>query len=80
MPTKRIAHRSQMAKKSTKKQAVGWTASTIADVDLAKAKAEGFLADSVVITFPRPRSSLTHSQAFGDVSCFPSSWTFFPCP
>jgi hypothetical protein len=41
-----------MAKKSAKKQAVGWTASTIMDVDRVKAKAEGFLADFAVITFP----------------------------
>jgi hypothetical protein len=41
-----------MAKRSVKKQAVGWTASTIMDADLAKAKKEGFLAASAKITFP----------------------------
>jgi hypothetical protein len=52
MPIKRVAHCNQMAKKSTKIQAVGWTASTIMDVDLANAREEGFLATSAEITFP----------------------------
>jgi hypothetical protein len=41
-----------MAKQSAKKQAVDWTACTITDADLAKAKEEGFLAASAEITFP----------------------------
>jgi hypothetical protein len=52
MPIKRIAHRNRMAKHSTKKQAIGWTVSTIMDADLSKAKEEGFLSASAEITFP----------------------------
>jgi hypothetical protein len=52
MPIKRVAHRNQMAKQSAKKHAVDWTACTITDAHLAKAKEEGFLAASVEITFP----------------------------
>jgi hypothetical protein len=35
-----------------KKQAVGWTASTLTDTDLAKARKEGFLAESAEVVFP----------------------------
>jgi hypothetical protein len=42
MPVKRVAHRNHMAKKSMKMQAVGWTASTLTDADLAKAKEWAF--------------------------------------
>jgi hypothetical protein len=41
-----------MAKKSTKMQAVGWTASTLTDADLVKAKEEGFLVASAEVVFP----------------------------
>jgi hypothetical protein len=41
-----------MVKKSAKKQAVGWTASTLTEADLAKAKEEGFLTASVEVIFP----------------------------
>jgi hypothetical protein len=41
-----------MVKKFAKKQAVGWTASTLMDVDLAKARKEGFLAESAEFIFP----------------------------
>jgi hypothetical protein len=47
MHIKRVAHRTPRAKRSSKKRAVGWTASKIAEVDLVKAKEEGFLAESV---------------------------------
>jgi hypothetical protein len=52
MPIKRVAHCNQMAKKSMKKQAVGWTMSSLMDVDLAKAKEEGFLVASTLVVFP----------------------------
>jgi hypothetical protein len=41
-----------MAKRSVKKQAAGWTASTITATDLMKAKEEEFLAASTEIIFP----------------------------
>jgi hypothetical protein len=41
-----------MAKKGVKKQAVGWTASSFLEVDLAKMKKEGFLAQSAEVIFP----------------------------
>jgi hypothetical protein len=41
-----------MAKKSAKKQTMGWTASTLTETDLAKAKEEGFLASSAKVIFP----------------------------
>jgi hypothetical protein len=43
-----------MAKRVTKKQAVGWTASKISETDLLKAREEGFPAASVEIIFPSP--------------------------
>jgi hypothetical protein len=52
MPTKRIAHHNKMAKKSAKKQAVGWTTSTLTEIDLAKAREEGFLATTTEVIFP----------------------------
>jgi hypothetical protein len=52
MPIKRVAHCKQMAKKSVNKQVVDWTASTLTDVDLAKARKEGFLAASAEVIFP----------------------------
>jgi hypothetical protein len=41
-----------MPKHSTKKQALGWTTSTIAASGLTKANEEDFLAASAEITFP----------------------------
>jgi hypothetical protein len=41
-----------MAKQSAKKQALGWTASTMTASYLAKAKEEGFVAASAEIIFP----------------------------
>jgi hypothetical protein len=41
-----------MVKKSAKKQAVGWTASSLTDMDPAKAKEEGFLATSAEVALP----------------------------
>jgi hypothetical protein len=41
-----------MAKRSVKKQVVGWTTSTITATDLTKAKEEEFLAASAEIIFP----------------------------
>jgi hypothetical protein len=52
MSIKRVAHCKRMAKKGAKKQAVGWTGSSIADVDLAKMKKEWFLAESAEVIFP----------------------------
>jgi hypothetical protein len=52
MPIKRVTHRKQMMKKSVRKQAMGWTASTLTDVDPAKARREGFLAESAEVVFP----------------------------
>jgi hypothetical protein len=51
MPIKRVAHCAKMTKRSAKMQAVGWTASTIATLDLEKAKEEGFIASSADIIF-----------------------------
>jgi hypothetical protein len=42
-----------MAKKGTKKQALGWIPSFFDDMDLKKAKKEGFLSESVEIIFPK---------------------------
>jgi hypothetical protein len=53
MPIKRVAHQSKMAKKGTKKQALGWIPSSFDDTDLKKAKREGFLSESAEIIFPR---------------------------
>jgi hypothetical protein len=52
MPIKRVAHLSKMAKKGTKKQALGWTSSAFKEMDLKKAKKEGFLAEFTEIVFP----------------------------
>jgi hypothetical protein len=52
MPIKHVAYRNQMVKLSSKKQALGWTSSTIMAIDLAKTKEEGFVAASAEITFP----------------------------
>jgi hypothetical protein len=41
-----------MAKKGTKKQALGWNASIFDEADLKKVKKEGFLAESMEIVFP----------------------------
>jgi hypothetical protein len=41
-----------MVKQSAKKQALGWTASTMMASDLAKAKEEGFIVASAGIIFP----------------------------
>jgi hypothetical protein len=41
-----------MAKKGTKKQALGWIPSSFDDADLKKAKREGFLSASMEIIFP----------------------------
>jgi hypothetical protein len=58
MPIKRVTHRKRMAKKGVKKQAIGWTASSFLEVDLAKMKKEGFLVQSAEVISPAPRSSL----------------------
>jgi hypothetical protein len=52
MPIKRVAHCKGIAKKGVKKQAVGWTASAFSEVDLAKMKKEGFLAEFAEVIFP----------------------------
>jgi hypothetical protein len=54
-----------MAKKFVKKQVVGWTASTLTETDLAKAREEGFLAATAEVVFPAPRSSLIRGLASG---------------
>jgi hypothetical protein len=41
-----------MAKKGTKKQALGWTASALDEADLKKVKKEGFLSASMETVFP----------------------------
>jgi hypothetical protein len=41
-----------MARKSLRKQAIGWTGSLFAKEDLAKMEEEGFLAESVDVRFP----------------------------
>jgi hypothetical protein len=41
-----------MAKKNTKKQALGWTSFAFEEADLKKAEKEGFLAKSTEIVFP----------------------------
>jgi hypothetical protein len=52
MPIKHVTHHKKMEKKFLKKQAMGWTASTLTDVDLAKVRKEGVLADSAEVVFP----------------------------
>jgi hypothetical protein len=42
-----------MAKKGTKKQALNWVPSSFDEVDLKKAKKEGFLPESMAVIFPR---------------------------
>jgi hypothetical protein len=42
-----------MAKKGTKKQTLGWIPSSFDDIDMKKAKKEGFLSESAEIIFPR---------------------------
>jgi hypothetical protein len=49
----RVVHRSKMAKKGTKKKALGWIPSSFNDTDMKKAKREGFLPESAEIIFPR---------------------------
>jgi hypothetical protein len=41
-----------MAKKGTKKQDLGWTASALDEADLKKVKKEGFFSASTEIVFP----------------------------
>jgi hypothetical protein len=53
MPIKRVAHRSKMAKKGTKKQTLGWIPSSFDETDLKKVKNKGFLSESEEIIFPR---------------------------
>jgi hypothetical protein len=52
MPIKKVAHRTKMAKKGTKKQALIWVPSSFDQTDLRKAKKEGFLPESVAVVFP----------------------------
>jgi hypothetical protein len=61
MPVKHVAHRKQMAKKFMKKQAVGWTASTLTETDLAKAREEGFLVATAEVILPGSEV-VPHSQ------------------
>jgi hypothetical protein len=57
-----------MTKKSVKKQAVGWTASTLKEIDLVKAKEEGFLAASAeVIPHPQPGFRVMFLPSFSAV-------------
>jgi hypothetical protein len=42
-----------MAKKGTKKQALNWVPSSFDEVDLKKAKKEGFLPESAMVIFPK---------------------------
>jgi hypothetical protein len=60
MPIKRVVHRKRMAKKGTKKQALGWNASIFDEVDLKKVKKEGFLAESMEIVFPSTEVTQHH--------------------
>jgi hypothetical protein len=52
MPIKRVAHRSKMAKKGTKKQAPSWIPSSFDEANLKKAMKEGLLPASAAIVFP----------------------------
>jgi hypothetical protein len=52
MPIKHVAHHKRMVKKGAKKKVVGWTASSITEVDLTKMKKEGFLVKSAEVIFP----------------------------
>jgi hypothetical protein len=47
-----------------KKQAVGWTASTLTYVELAKAMKEGFLAKSIEVVFPSTEVIPTQQPSF----------------
>jgi hypothetical protein len=53
MPIKKAAHRTKMAKKGTKKQALNWVPSSFDEADLKKAKKEGFLPELAAVRFPR---------------------------
>jgi hypothetical protein len=64
MPIKRVAHRSKMAKKGTKKQTLGRIPSSFDDTDLKKAKKEGFLLESTEIIFPRDEAIPAPSAGF----------------
>jgi hypothetical protein len=52
MPINRVAHRPKMAKKGTKKLALNLVPSSFDEVDLKKAKKEGFLPAAAPIVFP----------------------------
>jgi hypothetical protein len=58
MPIKRVAHRSKMAKKGTKKKNLGWIPSSFDETDLKKPKKEGFLSESAEVIFPRDEAGL----------------------
>jgi hypothetical protein len=51
MPIKKIAHRTKMVKKRSKKMALNWVPSSFDEPDL-KAKKEGFLLAAAPIIFP----------------------------
>jgi hypothetical protein len=42
-----------MAKKGTKKKTLGWIPSSFDEMDLKKAKKEGFLSELAAVIFPR---------------------------
>jgi hypothetical protein len=81
MPTKKVAHKEKMTKKKSENAATRWVPSELEESDLIKAQREGFLVEGEQIVFPQHQ---THPQAperlSGDVSCFPSPWSFSSCP
>jgi hypothetical protein len=58
MPVKKVAHRTKMAKKGTKKQALNWVPSSFDQADMTKAKKEGFLPESAAVIFLRDEAVL----------------------
>jgi hypothetical protein len=69
-----------MAKKSAKKQVVGWTASTLTDADLAKAKEEGFLVSSAEFIFPSSEVIAHLQPGFRVIFLAFLLRSFSPCP
>jgi hypothetical protein len=52
MPIKKVAHIVKMVKKGTKKMVLNWVPSSFEDMDLKKAKKEGFLPEAAPVIFP----------------------------
>jgi hypothetical protein len=70
-----------MAKKGTKKKALGWTTSDLDETDLKKVKKEGFLSASVNIIFPSTEVIPAPLPGFRVMFfSFPPPWLLSFCP